>query len=150
VRSLAISILAAALAACSPNPPRAVHPAPDPVKEAWYGETVDQVAGMAREAETSLSHGAADQAAATVTKGQPLIHRLLSVPRPTLPAMEAVSDLDQIYGQMLLGNRHYVWARVLFQKNVTRWTLWQPQTPDTLRRLQIARAALAECDRHID
>jgi len=150
VRPLAISILAAALAACSPNPPRAVQPKADPVKEAWYGETVDQVAGMVREAESSLSHGAADQAAAIVTKGQPLIHRLLSVPHPTLPAMQVVSDLDQIYGQMLLGNRHYVWARVLFQKNVTRWTLWQPQTPDTLRRLKVARDAVAECDRHID
>jgi hypothetical protein len=105
---------------------------------------------MTREAETSLRRGAPDQAAAIITQGQPLIHRLLSVPRPTLPAMEAVSDLDQLYGQMLLGNRHYVWARVLFQKNLTRWTLWTPRTPDTLRRLEIARAAVAECDRHID
>lgn len=142
--------LAVLLTACSPVPPPAVHPKPDPVKEAWYGETIDQLAAMSREAETSLRRGAPDRAAATITQGQPLIHRLLSVPRPTLPAMEAVSDLDQLYGQMLLGNRHYVWARVLFQKNLTRWTLWTPQTPDTLQRLKIARSAVAECDRHIN
>jgi hypothetical protein len=141
---------AAALTACSPNPPRAIHPNPDPAREAWYGEAINQLATMTRQAENSLRHGATDQAAATITQGQPLIHRLLSVPRPTLPAMEAVSDLDQLYGQMLLGNRHYVWARVLFQKNLTRWTLWQPRTPDTIRRLRTARAAVAECDRHIN
>jgi hypothetical protein len=105
---------------------------------------------MSLEAETLLQHRAPDQAAAIITKGQPLIHRLLSVPRPTLAAMEAVSDLDHLYGQMLLGNRHYVWARVLFQKNLTRWTLWTPQTADTVRRAKIARAAIAECDRHVD
>jgi hypothetical protein len=51
---------------------------------------------------------------------------------------------------MLLSNRHYVWARVLFQKNLTRWTNWTPPTPDTLRRLKSARAAVAECDSHIE
>jgi hypothetical protein len=143
-------ILAAVLTACSPAPPRTVHPKPDPTKEAWYGETISQLAAMSREAETLLHHNAPDQAAAIVTQGQPLIQRLLSVPRPTLAAMEAVSDSDQLYGRMLIGNHHYVWARVFFQKNVTRWTLWTPQTPDTARRLKIAHAAIAECDRHIN
>jgi hypothetical protein len=143
-------ILAAALAACSPSPPRAVHPKSDPAKEAWYGETIDQLTAITREAETWFRKGQRDQAAAMITKGQPLIHRLLSIPNPTLPAMDAVSDLDELYGQMLLGNRHYVWARVLFQKNVTRWTLWTPQTPDTLRRLKSARSQVAECDGHIE
>jgi hypothetical protein len=105
---------------------------------------------MNREAENSLHNGGVDRAAAIVTNGQPLIHRLLSVPHPTLAAMEAVSDLDQLYGRMLLGNRHYVWARTLFQKNLTRWSLWTPQTPETLRRLKMARSAVAECDRHIE
>jgi hypothetical protein len=144
-----ILILAAVLTACSPAPPRAMHPKPDPTKEAWYGETIGQLAAMAREAETLLRQNAPDRAAAIVTQGQPLSQRLLSVPRPTLAAMEAVSDLDQLYGQMLLGNRHYVWARVLFQKNLTRWTLWMPQTPDTVRRLKLAHEAIAECERHI-
>jgi hypothetical protein len=103
---------------------------------------------MAREAGTLFHGGQFDQAAAIITKGQPLIHRLLSVPQPTLGAMEAVSDLDQLYGDMLFHNHRYVWARVLFRKNLTRWSHWTPQTPDTLRRLEIARSALRECDRH--
>jgi hypothetical protein len=143
-------ILAAVLTACSPPPPRAVHPKPDPTKEAWYGETISQLAAMSREAETLLHHNAPDQAAAVITQSQPLIQRLLSASRPTLAAMEAVSDSDQLYGQMLVGNRHYVWARVFFQKNLTRWSLWTPQTPDTVRRLKLAHAAIAECERHIN
>jgi hypothetical protein len=143
-------ILAAVLTACSPAPQRAMHPKPDPTKEAWYCENISQLAAMSREAETLLHHNARDQAAAVITRSQPLIQRLLSVARPTLAAMEAVSDSDQLYGQMLIGNRHYVWARVFFQKNATRWTLWTPQTPDTARRLKMAHAGIAECERHID
>jgi len=146
---LPLAILAVLLAACSSNPPRPAPPKTDPVKEAWYGQAVDQLTAMARKAENSFHRGQADQAAAVITEGQPLIQRLLSVPQPTLPAMQAVSDLDQLYGQMLLGNRHYVWARALFQKNVTRWSAWKPPTPDTLRRLEKARSAIAECDRRM-
>jgi hypothetical protein len=144
-----ILLLTAVLAACSPTPPRP-KPKPDPVSEPWYSQTVGQLAAMNREAENSLHNGKPDRAAAIITDGQPLIHRLLSVPYPTLDAMEAVSDLDQLYGRMLLGNRHYVWARVLFQKNLTRWSSWTPQTPETLSRLKMARSAVAECDRHIE
>jgi hypothetical protein len=144
-----ILILTAVLAGCSPAPPRP-KPKPDPVSEPWYNQTVEQLTAMNREAETSLRNGKPDRAAAIVTDGQPLIHRLLSVPYPTLSAMEAVSDLDHLYGRMLLGNRHYVWARTFFQKNLTRWSNWTPQTPETLRRLKMARSAVAECDRHIE
>jgi hypothetical protein len=144
-----ILILTAVLAACSPAPPRP-KPKPDPVSEPWYSQTVEQLTAMNREAENSFHNGRPDRAAAIITDGQPLIHRLLSVPYPTLSAMEAVSDLDQLYGRMLLGNRHYVWARTFFQKNLTRWSNWTPQTPETLRRLKMARSAVAECDRHID
>jgi hypothetical protein len=149
VRSL--SILALLLAACSPSPPPQPQPQPkpDPTKEAWYGETVAQLTAMGRDAASSFQHGRAEEAAALVTRAQPLIRRLLSAPQPTLPAIEAISDLDQLYGQMLLRNGHYVWARDFFQKNVTRWTTWTPQTSDTLRRLAQARSALADCDRRM-
>ena len=36
---------------------------------------------------------------------------------------------------------------LLFQKNVTRWKTWKPQTPETERRLKEANADIAECDR---
>jgi hypothetical protein len=145
-----LMILAAVLSACSPAPQRAIQPKPDPTKAAWYAEDIEQLAALTRDAEAALRRHDRDQASGIIDKGQPLIKRLLSAPHPTLPAMEAVSDLDQLYGQMLLGNRHYVWARVFFQKNLTRWSLWQPQTDDTRRRLEMARSEVAECDRHID
>ena len=147
---LLLAILAALLAACAPAPPPPVaRPKPDPAKESWYGETAGQLAALAREAEAAYARGRQDDAAALVQKGQPLIERLLSAPQPTLAAMEGISDLDQLYGRMLFGNGHYVWARDFFQKNVTRWSTWTPHTADTARRLEMARAALAECDRKL-
>jgi hypothetical protein len=74
---------------------------------------------------------------------------LLAAPLPTLAAMEAIADLDQVYGRMLIYNGYYGSARLLFQKNVTRWKNWKPPTPDTERRLKDANSAIAECDRHM-
>ena len=128
-------------------PPRDA--ARDATKEAWYSETVQQLVGMNGEARSFFESGKSDQAAALIEKGQPLMSRLLSVPRPTLEATEAASDLDDLYGRMLLANRHYGWARLLFQKNLARWRHWQPETPEAARRLQQAKAAIAECDRHL-
>ena len=141
-----LAILASGfLTACEPAPA----PQRDATKEAWYGETVQQLVGMNREAESFFESGKSDQAAALIEKGQPLMSRLLSVPRPTLEATEAASDLDDLYGRMLLANRHYGWARLLFQKNLARWRHWQPPTPEAARRLQQAKSAIAECDRHL-
>ena len=138
-----------ALTGCGPKPAPAPQPKPDPTKEAWYGETTKQLAMLAREADAAFQRGQKEQTAALIEKGQPLIHRLLSAPYPTLEAMEAVSDLDELYGRMLLSNGRYAWARVFFQKNLTRWSLWKPRTADTQRRLETAKGAAAECDRHI-
>ena len=126
-------------------------PAPvgDPTAEAWYGQTVERLSALNREAESSFENHKPDQAAALIEEGEPLVSRLLSVSRPTLPAVEAASDLDHLYGRMLLSNRHYGWARLLFQKNLSRWRHWQPPTPDTARRLKQAESAIAECDRHL-
>ena len=142
-------VTAAILTACAPAPRPVEPPQPDVTAEEWYGRTVEQLAAMNHEAESLLQRGKADQAAAIITNGQPVLNRLLSVPRPTLAAMEAVSDSDHLYGQMLMANRHYGWARLAFQKNVTRWNAWRPQTGETARRLSLARAAMAECDRRL-
>jgi len=63
--------------------------------------------------------------------------------------MQDASDLDDLYGQMLLSNRNYGWARLFFQKNLARWKNWKPQTPDTAARLKQAQDAIAECDRRM-
>ena len=144
-------ILAAALllAACSAPPaPKAVEqPRPDPTAEASYRQMVDQLGAINREAESLLRSGKFERAAEEVGKGQALESELLAAPRPTLEAMQASSDLDDLYGRMLLRNRHYDWAESIFQKNVIRWKVWKPQTEDTAKRLKAARDALAECER---
>jgi hypothetical protein len=150
---LPIIVTAAFLAACAPAP-RPVEPpkpaaVPDRTTEEWYARAVAQLAAMNHDAAALLQRGKSDRAAAIVTDSQPVVNQLLSVPRPTLDAMEAVSDSDDLYGRMLLSNRHYGWARLAFQKNVTRWTAWRPQTPETARRLKLAAASLAECDRRL-
>jgi hypothetical protein len=142
---LLVVLALAFLASCeqAPAPPR------DATKEPWYRDALEQLTAMNREADSAFADGKSDQAAALIEKGQPLVARLLAVPNPTFEAAVAASDLDDLYGRMLLSNRHYGWARLLFQKNLSRWKHWQPQTPETARLLKQAESAIAECDRHI-
>jgi len=144
-----IAILALALAACAPPPKTIEKPKPDPAAESWYAPAADQLAVMARDAEAAFRRGRTEEAARLVTEGQPLLNRLIAVPRPTLAAMEAASDLDDLYGRMLMRDRRYGWARLQFQKNAVRWKHWQPPTADTARRLQEAESQMADCDRLI-
>jgi hypothetical protein len=145
VRKLAI-LAAVGLAGCGSSRAPA---AGDATTQAWYPQTVAQVAGMDREADQLFKSGKSDDAAAIIQKAEPLVKRLVDVPHPTLEAAEAASDLDDLYGRMLLSNRHYGWARLLFQKNLARWKHYQPQSPETERRLKQALDAIDECDRHI-
>ena len=142
---LLLVLAAAFLASCEQTPT----PPGDATKEPWYRDAVEQLTALNREADSAFAGGNSDQAAKLIEKGQPLVARLLSVPNPTLEAAVTASDLDDLYGRMLLSNRHYGWARLLFQKNLSRWKHWQPQTPETARLLRQAESAIAECDRHI-
>lgn len=121
----------------------------DPVTEEWYGQAVTDLAGINRAAEKLFASARIDDAGALVVKGQELEKRLLAVPRPTLAAMEASSDLDDLYGRILMANHNVGWARLVYQKNMVRWTNWKPQSADTERRKKQARAGLAECDRRL-
>lgn len=136
------------LAACeSAPPPRAEQK--DQTKEPWYSQLVEQLAAQNREVMRLEKEGKADAAAALIQQGEPMASRLLAVPRPTLAAMIDASDLDDLYGQMLLSNRNYGWARLFFQKNLARWKHWPEQTQDTAARLKQAQDAIAECDRRM-
>jgi len=144
---LAVPIAVVLLAGCgSPPPPKK---AADPTTEAWYGQTVAVLAAANRDAETDLDAGQRDPAAAAIVRGQAMEQRLLSVSRPTLAAEEAVSDLERLYGRMLMSNRHFGWARMAFQKNLARWRHWVPETPETVRRREQAEADIGECDRQM-
>ena len=137
------------LAGCAAPPPRPEQPKVDPTKEAGYADAVEQLAAVNREAESFLKRGRSQDAAAAITRGLPLQTRLLAAPQPTLGAMEAVSDLDDLYARVLLSSHRDGWARMLFQKNLARWKNWKSQTGDTMRRLRQAEAGIAECDRRL-
>jgi hypothetical protein len=148
-RAFALPAFAALLySGCAP-PAQVATPKTDPASEPWYAQTTERLTTMDRTAEQLFQAGRSQEAAAIVTSGQSLQSRLLTAPHPTLEAMEAISDLDRLYGEMLVSNGYYGSARLLFQKNVTRWRTWKPQTPETARRLKQANSAIAECDRHM-
>ncbi len=141
-------LISAVLVACTPSlPPARTHV--DPTTEAWYSQTLGELEGTNRQALELFQRGKSDAAAALIMKAEPLSKRLISVPRPTLAATEAASDLDRLYGRMLYSNRNYGWARLLFQKNLARWKYWKPETPATAGRLKQAQADIADCDRRI-
>ena len=137
----------ALLTACAPAPQQA--PKVDPTSEAWYGPMVQRLAQIDVDAAVLAQSNRLQDAAVLVTSGQAMQIRLLSAPRPTLEAMQAIADLDQVYGHMLIANGFFGEARMLFQKNVTRWRTWKPQTPDTQNRLKLANDGIAECDKHM-
>ena len=140
-----LTVLAAILAGCG-----SASSARDAATQPWYTQTVAQVTQLNRDAEAAFKAGNGDQAAALIQKAQPLIASLLTTPHPSLEAAQAAGDLDDLYGRMLLSNRHYGWARLQFQKNLSRWKHWTPQTPETDRRYKQALAEMAECDKHIE
>lgn len=125
----------------------------DPTREAWYAETTQQLSDLAKQAIAAHKNHNDNEAANFIQQGEPLVNKVLMVNRPTIEAMQAASDLDDLYGQMLLGNRHYGWARLLFQKNLARWKNWTPndaaQESERTNRLKLATNAIAECDKHL-
>ena len=134
---------------CGPAPAPVAAVQADQAKSADYLRAVEQLNAMNREAEAAYHAGNSDLAAKIMDQEKPVVSRVLSVPKPTLGATEAASDLDQLYGTMLLKNRHYGWARILFQGDAARWKHWQPATEDSARRLKLAESGVAECDRHL-
>lgn len=146
MRILAVSALAITIGCAPPDPPQAKL---DPTTSHSYLKSLDELAALAAKAQERWKVGDKDQASALITRAQPLAAKALAVPRPPLLALEAASDLDQLYATMLLANRHYGWARMTFQKDAARWKNRRPQTPDTERRLQSAKQGIADCDRKI-
>jgi hypothetical protein len=142
-----LPICAVLLASCTQPEPQPEAAIPDPTREPWFAETVQELEALNREAEALFQRRRLEEAAALITEGQPLMARLLEAPRPTMDAVAAASDLDELYGRMLLANRHYGWARLQFQKNVARSKNWQPQTEETVRRRKHAESLIMECDR---
>jgi hypothetical protein len=142
-------LVSVVLAACGFAPQQPAQDRREAADEPGYAQTVGELAGINRDAGELLRQGKSDAAAALIVKGEPLSKRLIGVPRPTLAATEAASDLDELYGRMLLSNHNFGWARIMFQKNAARWKYWKPQSSETAGRLKQAEAEIAECDRHL-
>jgi hypothetical protein len=138
-----------ALAACGPTPVARKAAPKDETKEPWYTQAVEQLSKNNRDAAALLKRGKEDDASTLVQNGEKIATRLLKVQNPTLSAMEAASDVDELYGKMLLANKNYGWARLFFQKNLARWKVWLPETPDTIARRNAAVAEIAEVDRRM-
>ncbi len=145
---LAAAMLSTLLLVACGVPPRPQPTAPAADTPA-YAELAGQLADLNRQAEDALKNGEGDKAATAVRNGLPIQAKLLEAPRPTLEAMQAISDLDDIYARMLLASHREGWARTMYQKNVVRWKYWKPATEDSSRRLKQAEAGIAECDRRL-
>jgi len=138
------------LSACSPAPAPGSRSAVDPTTQPWYTDTLKDVNTLVQGARQAIHDRKPDAASALIQRGEPLSARLLSVPHATLAATEAASDLDELYAQMLFSNRNYGWARLMYQKNLSRWKYWKPATPETQRRLKEVQSEIAECDRRLE
>src|SRR3954452_21230500 len=127
------------LAGCGSAPSSVPKATVAQVDQRWYKQAVADLVMLGGEADKLFAAGRKDDAADLIQKAKPIASRVLGVPRPTLAATEAASDLDDLYGRMLLSNKRYGWARLEFQKNLVRWKYWQPQTEETARRLAEAK-----------
>jgi len=134
------------LASCGPS---ATPTSADPTRESWYAQDTAKLVQIAKQAQAAFESGKFDEASALIEKAQPIEKRLVSVAHPTLEAAEAASDLDDLYGRMLLKNHHYGWARLMFQKSLNRWKHWSPQTEETKQRYQKAASEIDACDREM-
>lgn len=146
-----VAILLASLAACgSPAPtPAGAKPKPDPTTTADYAEAVKRLTALDRTAEDAFKHGRSKEAADAINQGQPYQGFVLAAPHPTLAAMQAASDLDDLYARMLLAGHRDGWARMFYQKNLARWRTWRPESPESAKRLRQAQDGIAECDRRL-
>lgn len=70
-------------------------------------------------------------------------------PAPSIEIMRAVSDHDELYGRLLMANRHWGHARHIIAKIENRWRLWQPQDDESRKRRQAAIELMRECDRNL-
>ena len=84
-----------------------------------------------------------------VTVGQIIAGELLAAPRPSFAAVEAAADCDTLYARLLLAKEQPGHARMLFQKNRSRWKNWTPATDATRKKLAEAEAGIADCDRRM-
>lgn len=146
-----MAILAASLSCGVPETrrPSSAKPLTDPTRQPEYRAAIERLHTLNTEARQHYAAGRRKEAAALVNEGEEYSKQLLAANRPSLSAMEAVSDRDALYADMLFANRHFGHARQMYQRNVARWKHWRPQTDASRQRLADAEAAISRCDQAI-
>ncbi len=82
-----------------------------------------------------------------MTRTVPQVNAILKTVHPSLYAFHLAADHDDLYGDMLFGNRHWGQARDFYQKNVIRFKNWDPPTDYTRKRLAQAQEKVKACEK---
>lgn len=112
-----------------------------------FATRADVVSKLTRAGRLFFEAGDRENAGVCVQRAQPIVLQILRVPRPSLFAYHLAADHDELYGDMLAGNRHWGDARALYQNNVMRFRDWNPASDYTRRRLDEARRKVAFCEK---
>lgn len=112
-----------------------------------FATRADVVAKLTRAGRLFFEAGDRENAGACVQRAQPIVMQILKTPRPSLLAYHLAADHDELYGDMLAGNRHWGDARALYQNNVMRFRNWNPPSDYTRKRLEEARRKVAFCEK---
>lgn len=94
-----------------------------------------------------LEAGDRKSAGECVQRAQPLVVAILKTTHPSLLAYHLAADHDDLYGDMLFGNRHWGDARGMYQNNVMRFKAWDPPNEYTRKRLEQARVKVLACEK---
>ncbi len=94
-----------------------------------------------------LDAGDRNAAGECVTRALPQVTTILKTVRPSLYAFHLAADHDELYGDMLFGNRHWGEARNLYQNNVVRFKNWDPPNDYTRKRLAQAQEKVKACEK---
>jgi tetratricopeptide (TPR) repeat protein len=112
-----------------------------------FATRADILAKLNRAGRLFFEAGDRDSAGKCIQKATPQVNAILQVPQPSLLAYHLAADHDELYGDMLFGNRHWGDARNLYQNNVMRFKNWNPPNDYTRKRLELARKKVLDCEK---
>ncbi len=112
-----------------------------------FATRADVLAKLTRAGRLYFDAGNREAAGQCIQRAQPLVMAILKVSQPSLLAFHLAADHDDLYGDMLAGNRHWGDARALYQNNVMRFKNWNPASDYTRKRLDEARKKVAACEK---
>lgn len=145
----ALCALALLLAACG-SPARAPQAAAPKIDRAAQRARLAELENANRAARELFDKG--DRAAAGEIVGRTEAMAIALIggdPSPSIEIMRAVSDHDELYGRLLMANRHWGHARHILAKIENRWRLWQPQDDESRKRRSGAITLMRECEQHM-